>query len=113
MWLLNYITQNSISTPDAVKGELSVSATGGTSVVSSDEHKELELCFPYGVVSVPPAGERAVVLPLSDGEVGLGVLSRGIGLEEGELMLYSKGGASIILKNDGKVLINGREVGND
>jgi hypothetical protein len=108
MWLMNYITNNSLSSPAAVKGELSTGSVNGTTVAASGEHKELALCFPYGVVSVPPAGESAVVLPLADGEVGLGVLSKGVGLEEGEVMLYSKGGASIVLKNDGRVLINGR-----
>lgn len=109
MWLMSYITKNSIAAPSAEKGELSVNAVSGTAVASSGEHKGLELCFPYGVVSVPPNGERAVVLPLDSGEVGLGVIAEGHALEEGELMLYSKGGASIVLKNNGKVLINGRE----
>lgn len=113
MWLTRYITNNSIVSPEAFKGELNDSGTGGTAIDASGEHKALELCFPYGVVSVPPAGERAVVLPLDDGEVGLGVLKAATGLQEGELMLYSKGGASIVLKNDGRVLINGRETGND
>ncbi len=45
--------------------------------------------------------------------VSLGVLGQEQSLSEGELMLYSKGGASIVLKNDGRVLINGREYGND
>ncbi len=108
MWLMSYITNNSISSPNAVKGELSA----GGAVSSSGEHKGVEMCFPYGVVSVPPAGERAVVLPLDDGEVGLGVLKKAVGLEAGELMLYSKGGASLVLKNDGRVLINGRELVN-
>ena len=54
-----------------------------------------------------------MVLPLADGEVSLGVLTQAHSLDEGELMLYSKGGASIVLKNDGRVLINGREYGND
>ena len=54
-----------------------------------------------------------MVLPLDDGEVSLGVLGQEQTLSEGELMLYSKGGASIVLKNDGRVLINGREYGND
>ncbi len=112
MWLMNYITNNSLTAPEAVKGDLSAGASGGTAVDASGEHKELELCFPYGVVSVPPSGERAVVLPLEDGEVALGVLTHGAGLEEGELMLFSKGGASVVLKNDGRVLINGSEVGN-
>ena len=109
MWLMNYITNSSHSAPKAVRGELNVSEGSGTAVTASGEHKQLELCFPYGLVSVPPAGERAVVLPLEDGEAGLGVLSSGEGLEEGEVMLYSKGGASVVLKNDGRVIINGRE----
>ena len=106
MWLMSYITNNSISSPNAVKGELSA----GGAVSSSGEHKGVEMCFPYGLVSIPPAGERAVVLPLDDGEVGLGVLKKAVGLEAGELMLYSKGGATLVLKNDGRVLINGREL---
>ena len=50
-----------------------------------------------------------MVLPLDDGEIGLGVIADRTELEEGEVMLYSKGGASVILKNNGKVLINGEE----
>ena len=109
MWLMSYITDHSLAPPSAAKGELS-SGAGGTSVTSSEEHKGLEMCFPYGVVSVAPSGERAVVLPLDDGEIGLGVIAKGFGLQEGEVMLYSKGGASLVLKNDGRVLINGEEV---
>lgn len=113
MWLMNYITKNSMTSPGAVKGELSVSEANGAAVSASGEHKHLSFCFPYGVASKPPSGEKAVVLPLSDGEVGLGVIASNVGLEEGEIMLYSKGGASIVLKNNGKVLINGREFGDD
>ena len=50
------------------------------------------------------------MLPLDDGEVGLGVIANSSQLQEGELMLYSKGGASIVLKNDGRVLVNGQEL---
>ena len=82
MWLMHYITRNSLSAPGAAKGEWS--ADGGESgVAASGQHKNLELCLPYGVLSLPPVG-----------------------------MLRSKGGASLVLKNDGRVLINGREVGN-
>lgn len=61
-------------------------------------------------MSIAPTGEKAVVLPLDDGEVGLGVIKDSISLEEGEVMLYSKGGASITLKNNGKVFVNGKEL---
>ena len=50
------------------------------------------------------------MLPLEDGEVCLGVIGSADGLEEGEIMLRSKGGASLVLKNDGRVLVNGREL---
>lgn len=112
MWLMRYITNNSLSAPHAAKGEWMADSAAGTAVAASGEHKGLELCMPYGVVSMPPAGARAVVLPLDDGEVCLGVLQKAEGLEEGEVMLCSKGGATLELKNDGRVLINGREVGN-
>ncbi|MEE0913798.1 MAG: hypothetical protein U0L76_04335 [Ruminococcus sp.] len=110
MWLMNYITQNSMTAPSAVKGNVNKNDKDGIAVVSSGEHKKLKSCFPYGIISVPPTGERAIVLPLDDGEVGLGVIATNAELLEGELMLYSKGGASIVLKNDGRVLINGQEV---
>lgn len=66
--------------------------------------------MPYGFASVVPVGESAVVLPLANGEVSLGVLANNVELDEGEVMLSSKGGASIVLKNDGRVLINGKAV---
>lgn len=106
MWLLSYITQNSLGSPNAVKGNV---YEKGTAVAASGEHKSLPVCMPYGIASIPPKNECAVVLPLEDGEVSLGVLTDTDGLQEGELMLSSSGGASIVLKNDGRVLINGRE----
>lgn len=110
MWLMNYMTENSINAPGAVKGDVKSSSAERTAVVSSGEHKNLGQCLPYGLFCVPPTGERAVVLPLDDGEVSLGVISRREGLEAGEVMLYSAGGATLVLKNDGRVLANGREI---
>lgn len=110
MWLMNYITKNSISAPNAVKGSVNKNDNEGTAVVSSCEHKRLRFCLPYGLISIPPAGENAVVLPLEDGEVALGVIAENRELKPGELMLCSAGGASITLKNDGRVLVNGREL---
>lgn len=109
MWLMNYITKNSIALPSAVKGGVKSSNSSSIAVVSSGEHKSLKSCLPYGIASVPPTGECAVVLPLDDGEVSVGVVAKSKQLEEGEIMLFSKGGASIVLKNDGRVLINGKE----
>ena len=96
MWLMNYITKNSITAPKAEKG--GVKSSGNTvSVDSSEEHRGIKCCVPYGFASVVPVGESAVVLPLANGEVSLGVLAKNVELDEGEVMLSSKGGASIVL----------------
>lgn len=109
MWLTGYITKNSMGSKNAVSGNVSSSKNNRMSVESSSEHKQIRNCTPYGMASVPPVGEKAVVLPLDDGELSLGVIAKSHNLSEGEVMLFSKGGASIVLKNNGKVLINGRE----
>ena len=61
MWLLSYITKNSHEPPNAVKGNV---YENGTAVTASGEHKSLRACLPYGIVSIPPKNECAVVLPL-------------------------------------------------
>ena len=73
MWLMNYMAKKSINTPNAVKGSVKGNDLSGTSVASSGEHKMLKSCLPFGVVSVPPKGEQAVVLALDGSEVGLGL----------------------------------------
>ena len=56
MWLMNYITKNSITAPKAEKG--GVKSSGNTvSVDSSEEHREIKCCVPYGFASVVPVGE--------------------------------------------------------
>ena len=57
MWLMSYITNNSIKKPSAVKGSVSTGVEG-TAVNASGEHKRLAQCLPYGIVSTPPDGRR-------------------------------------------------------
>ena len=109
MWLMNYITKNSITAPKAERG--GVKSSGKTVAGdASEELRGIKGCAPFGCASVVPVGEAAGVLPLANGEVSLGVLAKNVELDEGEVMLSSKGGASIVLKNDGRVLINGKAV---
>lgn len=111
MWITDYITKNSMANPNPEKGNVVSCSGGSTAVMSSGEHKGLKTAAPYGIISVPPIGEEAVVLPLNDSEVCIGVVAKSNELEPGELMLCSKGGASIVLKNDGSILINGIKYG--
>ena len=113
MWISRYLADNSFSSPRASVGEVSSSGKR-VSVSASREHRSLPVAAPYGIIYVPPVGESSVVLPTDSGDVLVGVVGNyPAELEQGELMLRSSGGASIVLKNDGRVLINGREVGND
>lgn len=82
----------------------SVSTNGGVPYVN------IPVVSPYGIVAVPPKGAKAIVLPTGNTAVCLGTPQKVEGLEEGELMLFSAGGASVVLKNDGRVIINGREI---
>ena len=45
MWLLSYITKNSLEAPEAAKGNV---YDNGTSVAASGEHRSLRACLPYG-----------------------------------------------------------------
>ena len=63
---------------------------------------------PFGIAYVPSAGCKTAVVPLMGSQVCLGTFSEHkSNLEPGEIMLYSAGGATLELKNDGNVYING------
>lgn len=64
-----------------------------------------ETLFPYGFSSLAEQGAKAVLI---DGYCA-GVSAQPDGsLEEGEVRLYSAGGAEILLKRNGDVVINGQ-----
>ena len=108
MWLSKKITEGAgdapftadISFSDGSAVRLGDSAGSGSAIVF----------LPYGIESVPPKGEQTIIVPAGRTRCTVGVKAKSSGtLEPGELALFSKGGASIILKNDGRVIINGRE----
>ncbi len=101
MWVNNDNNSEQVTITDAKNGQ--INAKGGVSFIGA------KIAVPYGIVSVPVQGESAVMLDVGGRPVCLGVLQGNNSLEMGEIMLYSKGGASIVLKNNGKVLINGKE----
>ena len=108
MWLLDYVTRNSFSKTEPSCGDVTDFSMGNVAVNSSLEHRNMPVIAPFGIAYNPPVGETSVVLPLVKEQACLGVVAKDKNLEEGELMLYSKGGATILLKNDGTVVINGR-----
>ncbi len=74
-------------------------------VRGENEYQCPETLFPYGFSSLAAQGGKAVLV---DGFCA-GVSSMPDGsLEEGEVRLYSAGGAEILLKRSGEVVINGQ-----
>ncbi len=110
MWILNYVTKNSISEQPAEKGSVKLSSGGRLQVSASSEYSSIPAVAPYGIVSLPPVGAETVVISAGRENIYLGAISPSEELSPGELMLRSEGGATIALKNDGYVYINGRRV---
>lgn len=79
-------------------------AGGGLDVKGEREYKSPEMLLPYGFSSLAEAGDKAVML---DGFCAGVPALPDAGLEEGEVRLYSAGGAEILLKNTGEVVVNG------
>ena len=83
-----------------------VVTTGGReiAVCTELERRAPIVAVPYGVAVSVPQGTEAVML----GGVCLGVVNDAEGLLPGEVRLFSAGGAEIVLKFDGTVVINGQ-----
>lgn len=102
MWLTKKLGQE-IAVKQAVTGTVTA-ADGGLKIQAETEYRNSESVCPYGFYSVPPAGSKAVLLE----NLLLGVLTgEGKELQPGEICIRAKGGAEILLKNNGEVFING------
>ncbi len=101
MWLTKQLEQEK----GAKVGSGLVAGGKGFTVRGESEYISPELLFPYGFSSAAPQGEQAVML----NGICAGVSAvPDSSLEEGEVRLYSAGGAEILLKNSGEVIINGK-----
>lgn len=103
--------QNSISTKEPQFASIAAANCIAVNTQGGVPHLNSHIISPYGITAVPPSGARAIVLPVGGTSVCLGVAQQQqSALQPGEIMLCSSGGASVVLKNNGKVLINGKEV---
>lgn len=74
--------------------------------------RNIDSYAPYGYKSVPPVDEDVIMLESNDGAVVLGALSKDEDIESGEVKISSLGGAYIILKNNGDIVLNGLVIDN-
>lgn len=102
MWLSRQLTEREPGVR-LISGQVSYRAA----VRDENETHQAETLFPYGFSSVAAQGGKAVLV---DGYcAGVSALPDS-GLAQGEVRLFSQGGAEILLKNDGSVVINGQSI---
>ncbi len=105
MWMSKKIVATS-ENEVAEKGKVTLSDNqfeAGATVTK----RNIDSYAPYGYQSVPPINEDIIMLESNDGAVVLGTLNKNCDIESGEVKVSSLGGAYIILKNDGNIVLNG------
>lgn len=118
MWIAKYPAGKKRQPADysgSTPAQVICARSGEEFTVGACEHRTLPYCAPYGIYTKPPKGEDMLILSAQSGEVCLGVVSSGDSLLKesllpGEVMLCSAGGASIRLCNDGRILLNGKQL---
>lgn len=92
-------------------GKVKYSADRRIAASAADGTGQFVIVAPGGMDYIPQKNDDSLIIPTDSGKMCIGVrMSDNLyGIEPGEVALYSSGGASIILKNDGRVLINGTE----
>ncbi len=88
-----------------------VTSPGKTiNALGTGEYREVPLIAPFGIRWNPPGGCNVQLIKnwnSAEAAVALGTIVDEA-VEPGEIQLFSKGGASLHLKNDGTILINNR-----
>lgn len=108
MWISKEICENKKNFDKSDIGKVSGVANNSVTVQGKQEYRGIPLLLPFGLATIPQEGSKVVVMQTERGFVCSGIGTPGVKLNPGEVMLYSAGGASIVLKNNGQVLINGR-----
>ena len=104
MWISKQIIAAQKRQPTAELAEV----TGSAVMQGANEYRGVPLSAPWGIAYMPPNTAQAVVVGTNAGNACIGTLIESRGLDSGELMLFSAGGACIYLKNSGEVVINGQ-----
>ena len=105
MWLSRRLTEKRIST-SAELGQV-ISSGEQLTAAGSAEVRNIPMLVPYGVEGMPPKGENTMMIPCAQGAVCAGIIVNQMDIAEGEVRVFSMGGAEIRLKNNGDVVING------
>lgn len=104
---MRLLTNTNAPQSGATVAQVSFSDSGGFGAVSSSESRGMPVFAPRGVAYRPCEGDRLLLMPVDGVETCVGCLSVCDDVDGGELKLSSAGGASILLKNNGEIVLNG------
>ena len=115
MWVSRAFSLRQAAEREGTAADMGVTTIGGksASVMTRGEQRELEVFAPGGLVWQPLAGDTVLVV-----KGGVGCQERCVvaadtaafapkGMAPGELFLYSTGGASVYLRGDGSIAVQG------
>lgn len=104
MWISQQILAAQARTTEADVAQV----TGNAAAQGLAEYRGLPFAGPWGIAYQPPNAANAVIVATNAGSTCIGTLAQDKGLQPGELLLYSSGGAELYLKNNGDIEINGQ-----
>ncbi|WP_177916823.1 hypothetical protein [uncultured Eubacterium sp.] len=107
MWMSKNLARQKYTENDkAEKGCVTMSSNeleAGATVIN----RGVENYVPYGYQCSMPVGEEVMLIPSDNGQAVIGTLSKPSNrLSPGEIKISSRGGACIILRNDGSIELN-------
>lgn len=105
MWLSKRIMQETPESDPAAVGTVSI---GGlqTAVVTDGEKRSALVFAPGGYCWRPSAGENVLVMKGNELYIAGKLVQLANDLQSGEVRIFSEG-ASLVLKNDGRILMEG------
>ncbi|MBR5773838.1 MAG: hypothetical protein IKY44_03200 [Clostridia bacterium] len=90
-------------------GNLSITTDELIAAISSCEKRGISFYTPPGIEFYPSEGQRVLLISCGNQTVCAGVeMQKSSTLRSGEIRLFSQGGASIVLKNNGSIVLNGK-----
>ncbi len=109
MWMARKIMASRPGEGTLQLGTVTRTGESWVAVQGEGDYYDIPLSAPWGMASMPPEGSQAMLIPGGqEGGVCLGTVMQADGLQPGEIRMRSSGGAEILLRNNGDVVINGQ-----
>ena len=108
MWLSKQLARSDVEQTVAEFGSVTMDGIN-TAVITEGEKRGISTLFPGGYTYCPQLGETVAILHCGNKEFIQGTVSDKASeeLEPGEVKISAASGTAIVLKNDGRILLQG------